>query len=114
MRSAQPWSPLFRTWPITTSNRSSSSSLSWRTPGQTRAILVAAYGLGEIQGFGAKYEPSQGVSLTVTDQSGNVLASPGGGQTLTSRATDPLVVDALKGRSAVTTVGRPSGRLVSA
>ena len=83
-------------------------------PGQTRAILVAAYGLEEIQGFVDKYESSQGVSLTVTDQSGNVLASPGGGQTLTSRATDPLVVDALKGRSAVTTVGRPSGRLVSA
>ncbi|HEV8420372.1 MAG TPA: PAS domain S-box protein [Actinomycetota bacterium] len=78
------------------------------------AILVAAYGLDEIQGFVDKYDAFQGVSVTVTDQRGFVLASPGGGQALTSRATDPLVAAALKGKSAVATVRGPSGRLLSA
>ena len=82
--------------------------------GKPLAILVGAYGLEEIQGFVDKLATSQGVMVTVTDQRGIVLASPGGGQSLTSRAGDPFVAAALRGQSTVTTVRRPTGRLIAA
>src|SRR5712691_2770812 len=81
---------------------------------QPLAILVAAYGLEEIQGFVDKYASSQGIRLTVTDQRGIVLASPGRADILTSRVSDPFVAAALQGKSAVTTVDSRSGRLLSA
>ncbi len=83
-------------------------------PGQPIAILVAAYGLEEIQGFVDKYESSQGIGVTVTDQRGIVLASPGRADVFTSRRSDPFVAAALEGKSAVATAGSPSGRVLSA
>ncbi|HEV8420410.1 MAG TPA: PAS domain S-box protein, partial [Actinomycetota bacterium] len=83
-------------------------------PGQPLAILVAAYGLEEIQGFVDKYESSQGIGVTVTDQRGIVLASPGRADILTSRRNDPFVAAALEGKSVVATVSSRSGRLLSA
>src|SRR5215207_3089779 len=45
--------------------------------GRVLGIVVAAYGLDTIQHFVDDYATAQGVRLTVTDQRGVVLATPG-------------------------------------
>jgi PAS domain S-box-containing protein len=83
-------------------------------PGKVLGVLVAAYGLDAIQKFVDRFA-SQGVSLTVTDQRGTLLATPGGllGG-LSSRRQDPLIAASLQGRSGVVTRDAPGGELLTA
>lgn len=67
-------------------------------------ILVAAYGLGEVQRLADSFAGSQGVELTVTDRRGTLLASPGSrADGLVSRRGDPVIAAALRGSRGVTT-----------
>ncbi|MEX0674578.1 MAG: response regulator [Gaiellaceae bacterium] len=70
--------------------------------GAPLGILVGAVDLEHVQVFVDGFARSQGVGLTVTDQRGTVLASPGSGpQGLVSRGSDPRVAAALRGESGV-------------
>jgi PAS domain S-box-containing protein len=88
-----------------------------RTPGSGRTVgvLVAAYGLKEIQRFVDRFASSQGVKLTVTDQRGVVIAAPGALPAgLTSRRNDPLVAASLRGAAGVASRDGAEGRLLTA
>jgi PAS domain S-box-containing protein len=83
--------------------------------GRTLGILVAAYSLQAIQNFVDQFASSQGVTLTVTDQRGVLVASPGASSLrLVSRRTDPGVAAALRGLSGVTTEDGEGGTQLSA
>jgi signal transduction histidine kinase/CheY-like chemotaxis protein len=79
-------------------------------------ILVAAYDLTTVDGFVDRFAASQGITLTVTDQRGVLVAGQdafGGG--LVSMTNDPQVRAALAGRSGVTTHARgENGEVVAA
>lgn len=79
------------------------------------AIFVVAYSLDTIQEFANDFARAQGVSLTITDQRGVVIAEPGAAPTgLVSRRDDPHVAAALEGRSGVATHGGSTGKVLSA
>ena len=70
--------------------------------GRPLGILVAGYSLDTIQGFVDAFATSEGVSITITDQRGTVVADAGAAPTeMVSRRDDPAVVEALAGRSGV-------------
>jgi PAS domain S-box-containing protein len=84
-------------------------------PGRVLGVLVAAYDLDTIQQFVDQFSAAQGVQLTVTDQRGVLVASPGAGaRGLVSRRQDPLVAGALGGRAGVTERTSRGARVVSA
>ena len=68
--------------------------------GRNIGIVVAAYGLGEIQDFVDGFAAAQGVRLTVTDQRGVVVAAPGANPDRLESVKDvPGVAASLEGRS---------------
>ncbi|MHB8671871.1 MAG: PAS domain S-box protein, partial [Acidimicrobiales bacterium] len=77
---------------------------------------MAGYGLDSIQSFADDFARTQGVSLTVTDQRGVLLAAPGRAARngLVSAASDLRVRAALAGRSGVRDHSGPSGSMLSA
>jgi PAS domain S-box-containing protein len=78
--------------------------------GRMLGVLGATYDLATIQAFTDEIARAQGVSVTVTDQRGVVIAHPGGARTaLESRAADPLVVAALRGESGTSRVESADG-----
>jgi two-component system sensor histidine kinase/response regulator len=78
--------------------------------GRPLGILVAAYSLDAVQSFTSNVGRAQGVALTITDQRGTLLATPTGRpQALRSQRSDPLVAQALAGRSGVADRRTPSG-----
>ena len=82
--------------------------------GKEVAILVAAYDLGTIQGFVDRFAASQGVTLTVTDQRGVLLAAPGvTSSKLISLRGSRSVAAALKGTSGAGIERSPSGDVLS-
>jgi signal transduction histidine kinase/CheY-like chemotaxis protein len=84
-----------------------------RSGGKVVAILVIGYGLDTVQRFVDRFASSQGVELTVTDQRGVIVASPGSlGETLVSRRSDPIVAAALRGASGVASRKDANGELV--
>jgi signal transduction histidine kinase/ActR/RegA family two-component response regulator len=86
-----------------------------RANGRVVAILVVGYSLQTIQRFVDRFASSQSVELSVTDQSGVIVASPGAsGNLLVSRRTDPLVAAALRGDSGVASRKDTTGRRVLA
>lgn len=79
------------------------------------AILVAGYRIQTIQDFVDDFAAAQGVSLTVTDQRGVVVASPGVESTRkVSRRGDAGVAAALDGRSGTAEVRRSGESVLSA
>ncbi len=84
---------------------------------RTVGILVAEVQLTGVQRFVDYFASTLGIQLTLTDQHGLLLATPGtrGKKApLTSRRDDPLVAAALKGKSGVRTQSSDQGRLLSA
>jgi signal transduction histidine kinase/CheY-like chemotaxis protein len=82
--------------------------------GRPLGIIVAAYSLDQIQHFVDRFARSQGVSLTVTDQRGVLVAAPGPVRSgLHSRRDDPLVSAALAGHTGSIRVDRPSGEVLA-
>ena len=78
-------------------------------------ILVAGYRLGTLQRFVEEFSEAQGVSLTVTDRNGVVVAAPGADTTrLVSRRDEPGVAAALAGRSGTGQAERTGGDVVTA
>jgi PAS domain S-box-containing protein len=85
------------------------------TPGKLLAILVGGYGVDSIQRFVDTFAASQGVSLSVTDQRGVLVAAPMASPgVLASRARDPLVAAALRGDSGIAIEDGPKGSVLSA
>ena len=83
--------------------------------GDTKAILVAAYRVDQIEAFAEGFAKRSGVDLTVTDQRGVALASEGGGSSgLAIRRADPRVAAALRGRTGIAEVTRAGETLLSA
>jgi len=83
--------------------------------GDTKAILVAAYRVDQIQAFADRFARGSGVELTVTDQRGRVLAAPGKREPgLSSRRGDPRVAAALSGRRGISEVRRERQTMLSA
>ena len=79
------------------------------------AILVAGYRIQTIQEFVDDFAAAQGVALTVTDQRGVVVASPGVEPTeKVSRRDDAGVAAALEGRSGTAEVRRSGQSVLSA
>jgi signal transduction histidine kinase/DNA-binding response OmpR family regulator len=86
-----------------------------RKTGRVLSILVAAYGLGHIQGTVDGFAAAQGVRLKVTDQRGTLLAETAQPiNRLVSRADDARVQAALRGRSGVLELDTMDGRRLSA
>ncbi len=84
-------------------------------PGDTKAILVAAYRVDQIQRFADRFVKGSGVELTVTDQRGVTLAAPGKRKSgLASRRGDPRVAAALRGDRGITEVSRDAQTFLSA
>ncbi len=71
--------------------------------GREFGILVLAYRLSTIQSIVSQFSLRQGLGLTITDQRGTVLASPGAVrfQALGTLAGDPMIGAALRGHSGV-------------
>ena len=83
--------------------------------GDTKAILVAAYGVDQIQAFVDRFARNSHVDLTVTDQRGVTLAAPGTpARGLLSRSGDRRVAAALRGKRGVGEVTRGGQTLLSA
>lgn len=83
--------------------------------GEMRGILVAGISLGHIQRFVDRFDERHGVSVTVTDQRGVVVATPGGvPPDLVSRRGDPRIAAALAGRAGVVKNRGPRGEQISA
>jgi len=83
--------------------------------GNIRGILVAAYRVDQIQAFVDAFAKNSAVGLTVTDQRGVVLASPGARASgLASRRDDPRVAAALRGRRGASEVTRAHETMLSA
>jgi diguanylate cyclase (GGDEF)-like protein len=83
--------------------------------GQLIGVVIVAYSLDAIQSFVTRAANAQGITLSVTDQKGGLLAAPGiQPYGLESRATDPLVRAALKAESGVREVNRRAGRMLAA
>ena len=83
--------------------------------GDTKAILVAAYRVDQIEAFAEGFAKRSGVDLTVTDQRGVALAAEGGGSSgLAIRRADPRVAAALRGRTGIAEVTRAGETLLSA
>src|ERR1041385_7682219 len=62
------------------------------SPGRVLGYLVVAYDLDSIQRLATRFAGSDGISLSLTDQRGALVASPGPMPTaLVSRRNDPLV-----------------------
>ena len=71
--------------------------------GRMIGVLGATYDLATIQAFTEQIARAQGVSLTITDHRGVVVAHRGGTpQALESLGADPLVAAALRGESGTT------------
>jgi len=76
----------------------------WADSTRTRrsGILVVAYTVSAIQQFAKRFEEARGVSVTVTDQRGVVIADPRAQwEGLVSRRHEPEIAAALAGRSGV-------------
>jgi len=85
------------------------------TLGATKAILVAAYRVDQIQAFADRFARNSGVDLTVTDQRGVALASPGKPPSgLASRRGDRRVAAALRGEQGTAEVTRGHQTMLSA
>ena len=79
------------------------------------AILAIGYDTSHIGTFTRDFAQAQGVSVTITDQRGVVVASSEGvPQGLESRAAEPAVAAALRGQSSMTEVERGGARLLIA
>ena len=84
-------------------------------PGATKAILVAAYRVDQIQAFADRFAKDSGVNLSVTDQRGVALAAPGARRpALASRRADRPVDAALRGHRGVLELTRGHERVLSA
>jgi PAS domain S-box-containing protein len=80
-----------------------------------RGVLVAAYGLEAVQEFVDRFAFSQGVSVTVTDQRGVLLAAPGAlPADLVSHRSEPHVAAALSGAAGVESHDAAKERLLTA
>ena len=78
-------------------------------------VLVATFGLSSSQSFVDYFAKSLGIDITLTDQNGVLLASPGRKPgKLVSLAGDPAIAAALQGQSGVTTRQSQQGSLLSA
>ncbi|HUP70837.1 MAG TPA: response regulator [Acidimicrobiales bacterium] len=83
--------------------------------GKVVGIITAGYSLDALNAFAENFNRAQQVGLTITDQRGTIVASPGGRSTgLVNRRTDPLVRQALAGRSGVEVQGKKDARKVVA
>ncbi len=79
-------------------------------PGRPLGILAVTYRLDALQRFAGDVARAQGGGLTLTDQAGVVLATPGGAPTsLVSLGEDASVSAALQGRSGRSTKRGPDG-----
>ncbi len=72
--------------------------------GRTIGIIVAGYGIANVQRFVDQFAEAQSVNLVVTDQRGTIIARPGGTVGL-QRSTDLGVKEALVGRQSVEFAG---------
>jgi PAS domain S-box-containing protein len=86
-----------------------------RTPqGKLLGVLAATYGTAELANFVASIESIQGVALTVTDGTGQLLAAPGrtwDGES--SLAEDPRIAAALAGARGILRVPSEEGDLIT-
>ena len=83
--------------------------------GGPAGILAAGYDLAAIQRFVTRYAAAERIALTVTDQSGTVVAGPGGPRRqLRSLRDDPLVAAALAGRTGFARRDSASGAVLAA
>jgi signal transduction histidine kinase/ActR/RegA family two-component response regulator len=83
--------------------------------GSITGILVATFDLSGVQRFVDYFSTSLGVDITITDQKGVLLARPGQQEgKLISIADDPIVAEALRGKSGVGTQESVQGDLLSA
>ena len=78
-------------------------------------VLAAGYDLDAIQRFVTRYAAAERIALTVTDQSGTVVAGPESRtRALRSMRDDPLVAAALAGRSGFERRSGRSGAVLAA
>jgi PAS domain S-box-containing protein len=78
------------------------------TSGKVGGILVAGYRFDALRAFCNRLAIVQGVTLTVTDARGRVIAGPGsGGSSLPDASGDPRIRRALEGRSGTESDGEP-------
>jgi len=83
--------------------------------GRRSGIIVAAYRLDPIHAFAAAFARAQGVSLTITDQRGGLVADARRrAKPLSPRRADPRVAAALGGRSGIAESGRGGDSVLSA
>ena len=84
-------------------------------PDRILGIAAALYNLDSLQGVADQFAQSQGVRITVTDQTGVVLAAPGALRTgLVSLRADPRVKAALRGTAGVRSVTDGPAPMLSA
>jgi PAS domain S-box-containing protein len=87
-----------------------------QAPGVILGILVAAYDLQTIQKFVDRFGSANGVTLTVTDQEGTVVAAPGVAKApdrLISLRANPAVHAALAGHTGTMVLGQGSAQVLS-
>ncbi|HET7489311.1 MAG TPA: ATP-binding protein [Acidimicrobiales bacterium] len=84
------------------------------TSGPPPAILVAGYRIDSLQRFVDGFAAAQGVSLTVTDQRGTVVASPGVTPATLQRYRSPGVAAALRGEAGTGRVRRAGASRIAA
>ncbi|HEX4490169.1 MAG TPA: ATP-binding protein [Acidimicrobiia bacterium] len=78
-------------------------------------ILVVAYRLDTLQDYVDHFSGAQGVSITVTDQTGVEVATPGSSvRTTSSLRRDPQIAAALRGRSVVSVRHASTGATIAA
>ncbi|CAA9500739.1 MAG: BarA sensory histidine kinase (VarS GacS) [uncultured Solirubrobacteraceae bacterium] len=83
--------------------------------GERAGMLVAGYDLTAIERFIRRYAAAERVRLTVTDQRGIVVAGPGGpSDGRRSLRDDPLVAEALAGRSGTGMRAAATGEVLAA
>jgi len=82
---------------------------------QRVGILVVGYDLDTIQSYVDHFSSAQGVAITVTDQTGTEIATPGHAPTtLISLRSDAQVSAALTGRTLITNRSANTGAAISA
>ncbi|MBA2321031.1 MAG: PAS domain S-box protein, partial [Deltaproteobacteria bacterium] len=82
--------------------------------GEIAGFVIAGFGTDSVRAFTESFARSQGVSLTIVDQRGNLIAAPGDDRPgLVPLGDDPRVAAALAGRSGILEVGGKTPMLSS-
>jgi signal transduction histidine kinase len=90
-------------------------SASTPSPGRMLGLLVTAIKLGTLNGLTADFSSAEGLSLTVTDQRGQIVGKTGAVPgALNLMTADLRVADALKGHSGQALQGSGSAEVLSA